>query len=262
MASAQGRKRCTGCGKTKALQAFHKHKGRKDGRNSQCKNCRVIQTRDYYAAHFEQCVAYAKEYRATHTEAIREAKRSYRAKHLEERRAAERCNAAKHRKENNAYCRAWYKANSEKCRANARRYRKADPKKCQETVCKCRAAKPEKYKKLARAATRVRRARKHSIGECFTGAMEAFMRNFWLHECALCGSEVSLCADHWLPLSKGHALAMDNAVLLCHSCNSRKGATLPSAFLDHATVVRIERKLQKQAAAWELSQSVTAEVGL
>lgn len=40
--------------------------------------------------------------------------------------------------------------------------------------------------------------------------------------CALCGSTETLTVDHLLPLNMGYGLSVDNAVVLCRSCNSSK----------------------------------------
>lgn len=50
------------------------------------------------------------------------------------------------------------------------------------------------------------------------------------NHCFNCKSEKDLAIDHHYPLSKGFALTINNAVLLCKSCNSSKSNKLPEAF--------------------------------
>jgi 5-methylcytosine-specific restriction endonuclease McrA len=36
--------------------------------------------------------------------------------------------------------------------------------------------------------------------------------------------------DHFYPLSGGNALCVGNAIILCRSCNSKKGSKIPEQF--------------------------------
>lgn len=49
-------------------------------------------------------------------------------------------------------------------------------------------------------------------------------------KCFKCGSTHKLQLDHHFPRSKGGLLTIDNAVLLCRSCNSRKRDQNPAKF--------------------------------
>lgn len=92
--------------------------------------------------------------------------------------------------------------------------------------------------------------------EDFTIEEEAFVRDFWDNRCAICGKSQAeetstMPIDHWYPLSKGHALTMKNAVLLCRKHNSRKWKKPPEEVYDTTTIKQIETKIQEQVKAWE-----------
>ena len=60
-------KRCTGCGETKALDDYGKHKNGKYGRNSKCKECSNARGKAWREANPEASRAYMREYmRAWH----------------------------------------------------------------------------------------------------------------------------------------------------------------------------------------------------
>lgn len=48
--------------------------------------------------------------------------------------------------------------------------------------------------------------------------------------CWYCGSPDRLTVDHFIPLKRGGAHAIENLVMACKSCNSRKAAMLPETF--------------------------------
>lgn len=56
------------------------------------------------------------------------------------------------------------------------------------------------------------------------------IKNVFRQKCVYCGKRTRrLEKDHVVPLSKGGALTLSNIVPACHSCNSKKGATLPQS---------------------------------
>jgi len=87
-----------------------------------------------------------------------------------------------------------------------------------------------KGKSAGRKANRKRRALKAQVKEEFTAEQETFVREAFNHCCFNCKSTQRLEIDHNLPLSKGHALTISNAVLLCKHCNTSKNNNSPSSF--------------------------------
>jgi hypothetical protein len=88
-----------------------------------------------------------------------------------------------------------------------------------------------------------RRAMRNNVNEDYTKLDEQYTRKLFNHKCAICNSTDNLCIDHWYPLSKGHALSRQNAVLMCKSCNCSKHNKLPHRFYDAKTFNRIQRML-------------------
>ena len=56
---------------------------------------------------------------------------------------------------------------------------------------------------------------------------------YWRNCCCVCESSEHLQADHWIPLSHTSCpgTVVENMIVLCRSCNARKGATMPEIWL-------------------------------
>lgn len=63
------------------------------------------------------------------------------------------------------------------------------------------------------------------------------------HKCYNCGAVTELCIDHHRPLIKKFALALDNAVVLCSLCNSKKGQKDPEEFYGTERCAELDKKL-------------------
>lgn len=81
----QPTKTCTKCRQAKRLSDFHRAKGRKDGRYSVCKLCRVKTARKYRKANRENRREYDRKYHEAHPEKQREYSRKHYEAHREER---------------------------------------------------------------------------------------------------------------------------------------------------------------------------------
>ena len=88
--------------------------------------------------------------------------------------------------------------------------------------------------------SRRRRARKVAVNENYTAADEAFTKNLFDHACFNCGSTENLAVDHYRPLSKGNALTLTNAIILCTSCNSSKNNKNPEQFFSEEQTTIIQ----------------------
>ena len=94
-----------------------------------------------------------------------------------------------------------------------------------------------------RRKQRKRRALKLQVQENYTKLDEQYTMDLFNQSCVNCGSIEDLQIDHHYPLSKGNALTRNNAVVLCISCNSSKGAKLPEEFYTPEKLLWITEKL-------------------
>ena len=70
------------------------------------------------------------------------------------------------------------------------------------------------------------------------------------NQCFKCHSKNYLAVDHNRPLSSGSGLSIDNAVILCKFCNSKKYTKMPELFyskkeLNQLLELAKDMKLQK-----------------
>jgi len=87
-----------------------------------------------------------------------------------------------------------------------------------------------RFKANSRRRARKRRAIKLEINENFTIAQEKIIYMAFNNKCFNCGSTEYMHIDHHRPLSKLNPLTVNNAVLLCRTCNLSKGDKDPEEF--------------------------------
>lgn len=150
---------------------------------------------------------------------------------------------------NTIYQREWYQKN----RATDKEYREKDKARCKsyyeanqdrwvEYNKEYRKNNPEKIKEWARRGRRVQRERQKELDFLYTKADERATR-IAFPRCANCNSSKNLELDHFYPLSKGFGLALDNAIILCRTCNASKNDKLPEDFFTENKYLDIEYKL-------------------
>lgn len=64
-------KKCTQCGKSKALSLFYADVNQNDGHKDECKACNTIRSIEYYYAHKSQVLAHNKKYAQEHKPQMR-----------------------------------------------------------------------------------------------------------------------------------------------------------------------------------------------
>ena len=117
----------------------------------------------------------------------------------------------KNRNKNNELMKKWRERNKDKVKIYQKKYIKNNPL-------------------VAKALRLRRRDRAFMVNESITKSLINFVYNKFNSQCFKCHSVKSLSIDHHYPLSKGFALTINNAVLLCNSCNCSKGVKLPETF--------------------------------
>ena len=151
-----------------------------------------------------------------------------------------------------SWCKACVKAYQQKNKEAIAKYRKEHKEERNEYNRKWYNENIDKSRKSSRISSRKRRARKSEVKESYTPEMERFTSVFFGNKCYNCCSTESLEHDHHLPLSRGHALAPGNAVLLCKSCNSSKRTKLPKNFYSKEQLKEITLLLENQLQLWTL----------
>ena len=196
-------KTCTKCGEEKPLDQYSQNGKRADGSQKyrpDCKDCVRERYAAYYRKHGERIRSNVSAYRKENPHKVRET----RARH--------------------------YRENREEILAYHARLRIERADELRERRAARYAENPDKYREAQAPRNRRYRARKAAVQENYTAADKAYTMDLFNHQCFRCNAEDNLAIDHHYPLSKGHALTRENAVVLCRSCNSSKGDKLPEDF--------------------------------
>jgi hypothetical protein len=198
-----------GCGLIKEVSLFAIKKS--SGKcNSLCRDCQRKYHDEYFEEHRDEQLCKGKIRYENNKEAINEQKKGYyqeNKEHLKQKR--------KEWKEDNRdrvryLNQRWAENNRDKDRASKRKWKKNHPE-------EVRAHK---------------RKRRDSIRgkQKYPAADERITLFVFDNKCFKCGSTHKLCVDHHYCLNKGNQLSIDNAVVLCVSCNGRKWTKDPEDF--------------------------------
>jgi len=200
----------------------------------------------------EEIAAYQKAWYERNKEKVAITQKAWYQANKEEHNAKGKAYREAHKEEIAAYDKAYKEANKEKVAANRKAYHQANKEAISAKHKAYREAHKEEIaaykkaylqteagKKIGRQSQRKRRAMKASVNEHFTKVDEVETLNKFNHQCFRCGMTAedhkakwneSIHIDHLYPLSEGNALTQNNAIILCKSCNSRKGTKNPSEF--------------------------------
>ena len=258
-------KKCYKCKEMLLLNNFCKDRSRKDGLAHRCKKCSITQRKKYYKKYYkdnkEKELKRQKEYyrdnkeklkayRKNNKEKIAKRNKKYREDNKEKIKAYYKDNKEKINERKKAYYKdnkekikeqkkAYQKDNLEKFRAASKKYYKNNKEKESERKKEYRRNNPE----IRRAASRRRRARKLAVNENYTKDHETATMIAFNYKCHNCGSTEDLCIDHHRPLSTGNPLSLNNAVVLCKTCNSSKGTNTPEQFYDQVKLINANFKM-------------------
>lgn len=172
-------------------------------------------------------------YRALHAEEMRAWQRTYRAEHAIELKEKKRLYREQHREQIAAKKHADYIANPESMKSRVRRWNLANPDAATRRATRWRKNNLEKYRLISRCSVEMRRARKlNQQGEITIRPDSVkWVLSLQHNRCAYCNKPFTTrrkpSIDHIHPISKGGLDSVDNFVLACVSCNSRKSVGKP-----------------------------------
>jgi 5-methylcytosine-specific restriction endonuclease McrA len=186
-------KKCSKCGYEKILDDFGNNKSKKDGKATECKECKSKQDAKYRKENEVYYKNYLKEYNQLNKQQLYEQKKKYIAAnkiaHLERQHS-------------------WYEKNKDNVKLRTSQYKKDHP---------------EQYQMYNnRRAAR----KKTAIVEKFT---HQDVINKYGDKCVYCGGNFDEI-DHYIPLSKGGSHTLDNVRPSCEHCNLTKSNKLPEDF--------------------------------
>jgi hypothetical protein len=127
----------------------------------------------------------------------------------------------------------YYNKNREQIIEHVRQWRKENRERYRLYNREWAENNPEAFDAMMRAAWQRRRARRLNLPVDFTNDDWLYCLEYWNHQCAVCGSDENLHADHWIALSvdESPGTVADNMVVLCGHCNKTKHAIEPVRWL-------------------------------
>lgn len=200
-------KTCTKCKKSKSKAEFHRHKKSKDGLKSRCKECRNKDNAKHRDANSEYYANWRKENKAY----VKQYNSQYHAENKERLNKERTERAKKNEAHEKARKKAWYKKNKDKVMATKRR----------------------------------RRDKKLSCNESYSRNDERITLRAFDYKCFNCNKKDKLHIDHHRPLVKGFGLSLNNAVVLCETCNLSKSTKDPEDFYGNKLCTQLDKKLEK-----------------
>jgi hypothetical protein len=241
-------KKCSGLlckGKQQNIKLFSLCSREKDGLQKTCKICH----KHYRKINASKINKQRKKYRQKNNEKIKKAKKEYAIKNKDKireyKKLYQNLNGKKIYKKNEKY----RLANKKHTSKYMKKYRDEHKDKIAQQKKEWAINNPEQVKVLGLKSQRKRRARKLAVQENYTSEQEQITRKAFYNKCFNCKSTDNLCIDHHRPLSKGHPLTLQNAVVLCQSCNSSKSDKNPEDFYGEKKCDRLDKKLKKIASS-------------
>ena len=191
----------------------------------------------YNATHEIERKVHQARYYSENRSAIRERRRLQYQNNIEKLRATQMAYYAANRECRNAASREYYRINRDERLRLQKEYdinhvqeRRAYEKR-RLIVRKERYGADENYRTMILGHRHKRRARMEILPRSFSIADWADVLDLFGHKCAYCGKDGKLHQDHFIPVTRGGGYEMGNIVPACHSCNSRKNAKDPLAWL-------------------------------
>jgi len=210
-------KMCVFCYVEKPISEFYKDNGHKDGTGSYCKECTKKKTNNWYHSNKD---------RAHVREAANWANPKRRAKNKQN--LVKWLSAVPDRKKKLDH--EYYERNKERIKAKTLGYYYNNKEHILEAGRALRKKNPLRYKINATVAKQRRRALERGLGEKITKQEIAVTFQVFEYKCFNCGTTEKLSVDHFNPLSRGYVLSLNNAIILCVTCNTSKLVKSPEDF--------------------------------
>ena len=218
---------CSKCGNELSVVNFSKNKGKKDGLQCHCIECRkrgyrdnvnaiTKQKKQYYQANAESISKRKKQYYRDNTEVFAKRMKQYRRDNKET--IAEQ--KKKHYQENKCDIAKYYLDNKDAIGGQKRQYYHDNKIKMAEYHKQYCKEHPDK----TRAMCQRRRARKTNLPNTLTTPQWNSTKEHFNNKCCYCGTDSPLVQEHFLALSKGGEYTHNNIVPSCAYCNLSKHA--------------------------------------
>jgi 5-methylcytosine-specific restriction endonuclease McrA len=207
-------KTCSKCSIEKNIEFFPINKGGLYGRKSVCKECEKVKHTKWYEENKDKKQAQNKQWKQENKSSYSKQQKQYREENktkLSELLAI------------------WYQNNRELVLAKSKAYYQNNPS--------------ISITKFARRRERERHLNSKRLTPYFVFSIKEKFEN----KCFICGTNEQLCIDHHIPILLGGVMEEKNAVLLCKSCNSKKGAKHPSRFYSEEQIHILQHILKQEA---------------
>lgn len=219
-------KACGKCGVVTPLEGFYQNKGFRDGRSTECIECRKIYKRTPEAKAGSKRYYYSENGQANERKFQQSGRRTVTSRERRKRPEV----AAKIKERQPAYAAKYNQSEKGKATLKAKRMRPAT-----KAWFKTYMARPEireRTNRYARIAVQRRNNKKKLLPATFTSEDWVVALEHFGHRCAYCGTDDPLAQEHFIPLSKGGGYTPDNIVPACKSCNSSKKNKMPEVWCE------------------------------
>lgn len=207
-------KTCKKCGEEKPTTEFNKCAGKRDGLQSNCRDCCNKATAAWMAANTERHKATRDAWRAANADRVKAVNDAWYAANRDKKLAQNAAWASANRGRRAEKNAEWHAKNRER-----RNLRKAEHKK--------------DHPELARVYAQNRRARKRESGGQLSAGLSAKLFKLQRGKCACCGNPLGddYQMDHIIPIALGGMNTDNNIQLLRATCNRQKHAKHPVDFM-------------------------------
>lgn len=238
------KKICAKCKKNKALEDYYKDATKKEGKRTECKNCKIIEQKKYYIKNKQKIQKYNKEYHKIYyinnKQKIQEYHKNHHAKNKQKINERQKKYYANNKEKISGRQKVYYANNKEKISENRQKHltkNKQEIKEYHKNYHTVNRDKILEYKKVyfktdkgkitAAKSRHNRRSRESKTLNTLTAQQVniiLFLQNYKCiyPDCNEYFDIVKPTIDHIVPVSKGGSLIKENIQYLCQKHNSEK----------------------------------------